>query len=65
MITALGSAASLAKNRHLIIFIGQFDLLIGATARHYGLTVVTDNLKDFSPMPGVKIENWVERPSNE
>ena len=42
--------------------IGQFDLLIGATARHYGLTVVTDNLKDFSPMPGVKIENWVERP---
>ena len=41
--------------------IGQFDLLIGATARHYGLTVVTDNLKDFSPMPGVKIENWVER----
>lgn len=43
--------------------IGQFDLLIGATARHYGLTVVTDNLKDFSPMPGVKIENWVERPN--
>ena len=40
--------------------IGQFDLLIGATARHYGLTVVTDNMKDFSPMPGVKIENWVE-----
>jgi tRNA(fMet)-specific endonuclease VapC len=41
--------------------IGQFDLLIGSTARHYGLTVVTDNLKDFSPMPGVKIENWRER----
>ena len=39
--------------------IGQFDLLIGATARHYGLTVVTDNLKDFSPMPGVKVENWI------
>ena len=42
--------------------IGQFDLLIGATARHYGLTVVTDNVKDFSPMPGVRIENWTERP---
>ena len=41
--------------------IGQFDLLIGATARHYDLTVVTDNQKDFSPMPGVKIENWVKR----
>ena len=43
--------------------IGQFDLLIGATARHYGLIVVTDNIKDFSPMPGVKAENWVERPN--
>ena len=42
--------------------IGQFDMLIGATARHYGLTVVTDNVKDFSPMPGVRIENWTERP---
>ena len=42
--------------------IGQFDLLIGATARHYGLIVVTDNVKDFSPMPGVRIENWTERP---
>ena len=41
--------------------IGQFDLLIGATARHYGLIVVTDNVKDFSPMPGVRIENWTER----
>ena len=41
--------------------IGQFDILIGATARHFGLTVVTDNEKDFLPMPGVKMENWVER----
>ena len=41
--------------------IGQFDMLIGATALHYGLTVVTDNIKDFSLMPGVKCVNWVER----
>lgn len=41
--------------------IGQFDILIGATALHYGLTVVTDNVKDFSLMPGVKYVNWVER----
>lgn len=41
--------------------VGQFDMLIGATALHYGLTVVTDNLKHFSLMPGVKCENWVER----
>ena len=41
--------------------VGQFDLLIGATALHYGLTVVTDSLKHFSLMPGVKCVNWVER----
>jgi len=41
--------------------IGQFDMLIGATALHYGLTIVTDNIKDFSLMPGVKCVNWVER----
>ncbi|MBO5592898.1 MAG: PIN domain-containing protein [Prevotella sp.] len=41
--------------------VGQFDMLIGATALHYGLTVVTDNIKHFSLMPGVKYENWVER----
>lgn len=41
--------------------VGQFDMLIGATALHYGLTVVTDNIKHFCQMPGVKCENWVER----
>ena len=41
--------------------VGQFDMLIGATALHYGLTVVTDNIKHFSLMPGVKCENWIER----
>ena len=41
--------------------IGNFDILIGATALHYGLTVVTDNVKHFEPMPGVKVVNWVER----
>lgn len=43
--------------------IGNFDILIGATALHYGLTVVTDNVADFCLMPGVKVENWVERES--
>jgi len=39
----------------------DFDILIGATARHYGLIAVTDNLKHFGSMPGVQIENWVTR----
>lgn len=45
------------------IIVEDFDMLIGATARHYGLIVVTDNLKHFTPMPGVEVENWVTRPS--
>ena len=39
----------------------DFDILIGATARHYGLIAVTDNLKHFDSMPGVQTENWVTR----
>lgn len=33
---------------------------IGVTARHYGLTVVTHNIKHFSKMPGVNCVDWVE-----
>lgn len=54
-----------ADIRHSLISQGQtvedFDILIGATARHYGLIVVTDNLKHFTSMPGVQTENWVSR----
>ena len=54
-----------ADIRHSLTSQGQtvedFDILIGATARHYGLIVVTDNLKHFNPMPGVQTENWVSR----
>lgn len=37
------------------------QLYIGATALHYGLTVVTDNIKHFELMTGVKVENWIQR----
>lgn len=54
-----------AEIRHALVSQGlsveDFDILIGATARHYGLIVVTDNLKHFGCMPGVQIENWVVR----
>ena len=47
--------------KHLDREVGSLDIFIGATALHYGLTVVTENIKHFSLMPGVKYENWVER----
>lgn len=43
------------------MLIDDFDLLIGATAVTYDLIMVTDNVKHFSRIPGIKIENWVRR----
>jgi len=34
------------------------DLLIGATARTYGLTLVTNNSEHFRRIPGLSLENW-------
>ena len=39
----------------------EFDLFIGVTAIVNGLTLVTDNLKDFERLENIKIENWFER----
>jgi tRNA(fMet)-specific endonuclease VapC len=47
--------------KHLDREVGSLDIFIGATALHFGLTVVTENVKHFSLMPGVRIENWIER----
>lgn len=41
--------------------IGPNDLLIAAHARALGLTVVTANLKEFSRVPGLVVENWLNR----
>jgi tRNA(fMet)-specific endonuclease VapC len=37
---------------------GRFDRLIGAHALSRGLTLVTNNERDFADIPGLKIENW-------
>jgi len=42
------------------IIVGDFDILIGVTARHFGLTVVTHNIKHFIHMPGVECVDWIE-----
>lgn len=39
----------------------EFDLLIGLTAIENDLIIVTDNVKDFAHIKGLKIENWVDR----
>lgn len=37
--------------------IADFDLLIGATAIHHGLTLVTNNTKHFQRLNGIKLED--------
>ena len=39
--------------------VGIHDLLIGAHARSEGLTLVTNNRREFDRMPGPEVENWV------
>lgn len=40
--------------------VGDFDLLIGATALRYNLTLVTRNTKDFTNLAGIQLENWID-----
>ena len=40
--------------------IGAYDLLIGAHALSENLTLVTNNTKEFSRIPNISLENWVE-----
>jgi tRNA(fMet)-specific endonuclease VapC len=43
--------------------IGANDLLIAAHARALDLAVVTANVREFSRVPGLKVENWLEEVS--
>ena len=66
IIPIYGSIKRYAKEKVRLIKIGkpihdEFDLLIGVTAIENKLTLVTDNVKDFERLDGVKIENWVKR----
>jgi tRNA(fMet)-specific endonuclease VapC len=38
--------------------IGAYDLLIAGHARAIGATLVTNNVDEFSRVPGLALENW-------
>ena len=40
--------------------IGVLDVMIGAQGISNGLTVVTHNTGEFSRLPGIMIEDWIE-----
>jgi tRNA(fMet)-specific endonuclease VapC len=39
--------------------IGPYDLLIAAHAHSLGLTLVTNNIKEFKKIKDLKLENWM------
>ena len=38
----------------------DYDLLIGCTAVAEDMVMVTQNVKDFKNIKGIKIENWID-----
>jgi tRNA(fMet)-specific endonuclease VapC len=42
------------------LVIGQMDMLIAAHAMSLGVTLVTNNIREFSRIPNLLLENWVE-----
>lgn len=50
---AAGEAYAALPFRH-----GSFDRLIAGHALSLGLTLVTDNERDFCALPGLRLENW-------
>ena len=48
--------AELAKAGKLI---GPYDLMIAGHARSQGLILVTNNLREFKRVRGLRVENWV------
>ncbi len=53
-----GSIRSDLEIRGLII--GAMDILIAAHALSLGVTLVTNNIREFSRIPTLLLENWVE-----
>ncbi|VAW88501.1 VapC toxin protein [hydrothermal vent metagenome] len=39
--------------------IGPYDMMIAGHARAMGLILVTNNMKEFERVPGLRVENWV------
>jgi len=41
--------------------IGSYDLMIAGHARSRGLVLVTNNVREFDRLPGLRFEDWLQR----
>lgn len=56
--TIYGSIRSDLESRGLVI--GSMDMLIAAHALSLGITLVSNNLREFSRIANLSLENWAE-----
>ncbi|HMR33584.1 MAG TPA: type II toxin-antitoxin system VapC family toxin [Geminicoccaceae bacterium] len=54
------AAKVLAELERIGLRIGAYDTLIAGQAIARGLTVVTGNLREFTRVPGLKVESWLD-----
>lgn len=40
--------------------VGTMDMLIAAHARLHGFVLITNNVREFSRVPGLMVENWCD-----
>ncbi|MGV3660196.1 MAG: type II toxin-antitoxin system VapC family toxin [Prosthecobacter sp.] len=57
---SVDSADTFDSLRAAKITIGTMDLRIASIALEYGATVLTRNLVDFTKVPGLQVENWLD-----
>jgi tRNA(fMet)-specific endonuclease VapC len=43
------------------LMISDFDLLIGCTAVEKDMIMVTENIREFERIKGIRLENWIQR----
>jgi len=53
-----GRIRAMLKRQGLTI--GPYDVMIAGHAQSRGLTVVTDNRREFDRVPGLLVENWLD-----
>ena len=56
---AVAAYGPLAKLERKGMVVGALDLLIAAHAISLGARVVTNNLREFQRIPGLRVEDWV------
>jgi len=57
LVTCYGEIRALLESK--VKTIGPLDMLIAAHAMSLDLTIISNNIKEFSRIPNLKCENWI------